>query len=288
MARSADGKDRALGAFARIALGDAKLTDFIGDKDARVRRAAAMAALANLTRAAQGALISAFLSEKDAATRQVLAIGLYGGDPEDSLTTTTLLDRAESGGADAALATFALARRADEGTARKVEKLLGSRDPVLRTHAARGLGIASLPDATGRLANAYAYETDVDVRRALIGALATRTKDANAPLRKQTLELAANLDPDGPARTAAKRALDGVTAPFAPPANSEVVWLRITAENGAPPATGGDAYVGSLVRSDGLAIPLAFDDEGYALVPGVPPGDARLVLAPRLPSSKGP
>jgi HEAT repeat protein len=285
MARSADGKDRALGAFARIVLGEASVSDYIADKDARVRRAAAMAVLHNPTKSAQRALVSAFLAEKDPSTRQVLAIGLYGGDPDDSITTTTLIDRAESGGADAALATFALARRADEDMARKVGQLLGSRDPVLRTHAARGLAIAPLPDATGRLANVYAYETDTDVRRALIGALAARTKDASAPLRKQTLEVAASLDPDGPVRQAAKRALDGVTAPFAAAANTEVVWLRVTAENGGPPPAG-DPYVGSLVRSDGLAVPLAFDDEGYVLVPGVPPGDARLVLAPRLPPSR--
>jgi hypothetical protein len=81
------------------------------------------------------------------------------------------------------------------------------------------------------------------------------------------------------------RALEGVTAPVAPSAHTEVVWLRVTAENGAPPPPG-DPYVGSLVRSDGLAVPLAFDDEGYVLVPGVPPGDARLILAPRLPSAR--
>jgi hypothetical protein len=40
------------------------------------------------------------------------------------------------------------------------------------------------------------------------------------------------------------------------------------------------------VRSDGLAVPLVFDEDGFAIVAGVPPGDARLVLAPRLPSYK--
>src|SRR5205085_3987440 len=79
MAKSGDAKERALGAFGRIALGDASVSDFIADKDARVRRAAAMAALGNPTKSAQRALVHAFLSEKDAATRQVLAIGLYGG-----------------------------------------------------------------------------------------------------------------------------------------------------------------------------------------------------------------
>ena len=46
--------------------------------------------------------------------------------------------------------------------------------------------------------------------------------------------------------------------------------------------------MGSLVRADGLAIPIAFDDDGYAIIPGLPPGEARLVLAPRLPSYKAP
>lgn len=284
MAKSANAKERALGVFARVALGDANVDAHIGDRDARVRRAAAMGALAHPTKDALRALIKRFLEEKDPATRQVLAIGLYGGDPDDSLTTTTLVDRAESGGADAALATFALARRADDATAQKVGQLLASRDPIVRAHAARGLGAAPLADATGRLAEAYAYETDADVRRALVGALAARTRDANAPLRKQTLETAAQLDPDGPVRQAARRALDGVPAPFAASPRTEVAWLRITADNGGAPA--GEPYVGSLVRSDGLAVPVAFDEDGYAVVPGVPPGDARLVLAPRLPSSK--
>ncbi len=285
MAKSTNAKDRALGVFARVALGDAKVESHVSDPDPRVRRAAAMGVLANPTKGAQRALIERFLVEKDAATRQVLAIGLYGGDPDESLTTTTLQDRAESGGADAALATFALARRADEGTAPKIGQLLASRDPVIRAHAARGLGAAPLADATGRLADAYAYETDADVRRALIGALAARTRDASAPLRKQTLDLAAQLDPDGPVRQAARRALEGVAAPFAASARTEVAWLRITGDDGGAPSSG-EPYVGSLVRADGLAVPVAFDDDGFAVVPGVPPGEARLVLAPRLPSSK--
>ena len=31
---------------------------------------------------------------------------------------------------------------------------------------------------------------------------------------------------------------------------------------------------------------LVFDDEGYAIVAGLPPGEARLVLAPRLPANE--
>jgi len=33
-------------------------------------------------------------------------------------------------------------------------------------------------------------------------------------------------------------------------------------------------------------VPIAFDDDGFALVPSMPPGEARLVLAPRLPTDK--
>ena len=47
-------------------------------------------------------------------------------------------------------------------------QLLAAKDPVLRAHAARGLAFATLADASGRLASAYAYETDETVRRALV------------------------------------------------------------------------------------------------------------------------
>jgi hypothetical protein len=255
----------------------------LADADPRVRRAAAMASLARPTTATGRALLGRLASEHDEATRQVLAVGLLGGDADGLLTTTWLVDRAESGGADAALSTYALARRADEPTERKVGQLLASKDSVLRAHAARGLAFAALPDASGRLANAYAYETDVAVRRSVVAALVARTGDATSPARKSTLEVAAQLDPDGPARQTARLGLSGAAAPLAAAVSPETAWLRITLDSGTPP---GDAYVGSVVRSDGVAVPMAFDDDGFAIIPGLPPGELRLVLAPRLPSYK--
>jgi hypothetical protein len=59
--------------------------------------------------------------------------------------------------------------------------------------------------------------------------------------------------------------------------------LRVTLDGGAPP---GEVFIGSVVRSDGVAVPMAFDEDGFAIVPGLPPGESRLVLAPRLPSYK--
>lgn len=278
---SNDPASRAVAVYARVALDRDKPNAWLDDKDARVRRAAAMATLGRRNDATDRLLLMRMRKETDDATRQVLALGLLSGDPDGLVTTSALVDRAEAGGADAALSAFALVRRAEESQSRKVEKLLVSRDPVLRSHAALGLATSPLADATGRLADAYAYETDASVRRAIVGALAARAQDATAPQRKTTLELAARLDPDGPTRTGARRATNGVTVPFGAPASREVAWLKVTVEGGGAPK-GGQPYLGALVGG-GIAVPLAFDDEGYVLVAGLPPGEARLVLAPRLP-----
>ncbi len=294
LAASKDGRSRALGVFGRVALGIVSLESALGDTDPRVRRAAAMASLARPSHASARALLSRLTTERDEPTRQVLSAGLLNGDPDGLLTTTWLVDRAEAGGADAALSTFSLARRADERFDRKVGQLLGSKDAVLRAHTARGLGSAPLADASGRLASAYAYETDVNVRRAIIAALVARTRDATAPARRSTLETASQLDPDGPTRQAARaglstvgvagaRDLDGALGAPIHQERLETAWLRITLDGGAAP---NDVFLGSVVRSDGVAIPVAFDDDGFAIVTGLPPGEARLVLAPRLPAYK--
>ena len=283
LAASKDARERALGSFGRVALGNTAVEAALADGDPRVRRAAAMASLSRPAKPAGNALLGRLATERDEATRQVLAIGLLGGDTDGLLTTTWLIDRAESGGADAALSTYALARRADEPIQRKVGQLLASKDAVLRAHAARGLGFAPLADASGRLATAFAYETDVTTRRAVIAALVARTNDASAPARKSTLEVASQLDPDGPTRQTARAGSGPAPTALGAPVAFETAWLRITLDGGGPP---GEPYVGSLVRSDGVAVPIAFDEDGYAIVPGLPPGEARLVLAPRLPSYK--
>ncbi|AKU98076.1 HEAT repeat protein [Labilithrix luteola] len=281
LARSKDGRERALGAFARVALGDAGVETFLGDQDARVRRAAAMGSAARPSPESDRALLAHLALEADPLTQQVLAAGLRGGDAKGRVKTLSLVDRAQSGGADAPLAAYALARRADESLEPKVTTLLGDRDPVVRAHTARGIGAAPLEDASSLLASAYAYETDVNVRRAIVSAFAARTNDKSSPSRQRTLEMAATLDPDGPTRLAAARALAGVTAPFGAASSSDVAWLRLQNENGGAPNS---AFVGSIVDANGVAVPIAFDDDGFAVLPGLPPGEARLVLAPRLPS----
>ena len=285
LAASKDGRDRAVGVFGQVALGERDVGVAITDPDPRVRRAGAMASLALGPDAATRATLLARLSvEADAPTRSVLAIGLIDGDPDARVPTLALIDLAESPAPEGALATLALARRGDEAEDSKVDALLSSRDPILRAHAARGLGMSSSKDAVGRLASAYAYEGEAYVRRAIILAMTRRTgDDASALQRTATLDLAARLDPDRVVRMTATRALARLP-PVPLPGIHEVAWLHLTTPDGQLPP---DGIAGSVMRADGLAAPCAFDDEGYALVPGVPAGDAQLVLAPRLPAYDG-
>jgi HEAT repeat protein len=275
LSRSASSKDRALGIFARIALGDAKADDFLDDRDPRVRRAAASAWLS--TRRRPSRLLERHAKETDAGVRELLGAALVAGDPTGIIKTSMLRERSESGGGDAPLAAFALARRADDAAEGAIASLLASRDPLLRAHAARGLSTAALPNATGRLADAYAFEVDTEVRRAIVTGLAGRTVDASAPSYRETLSVAAELDPDARVRRIAARALAGVPEPFAEPTRTEVAWLRVKGEGAL------DGFTGAVVGSDGIAVPATFDEDGYALVVGLPPGEARLVLAPRFP-----
>jgi hypothetical protein len=43
-----------------------------------------------------------------------------------------------------------------------------------------------------------------------------------------------------------------------------------------------------LVESDGTVRPIAFDEDGYAIVPGVAPGEATVRLAPRVQAYEAP
>ncbi len=287
LASSADVQDRAVGVGALVALGKRALELALADKDVRVRRAAAVASLADGPRpAALSALLARIAGERDEATREVLAIGLLDGDPDGRVPTLVLLDRAESAASDAPLSVLALARRGDESHDAKVDAFLASRDPILRAHAARGVALGTYKDAVGRLAAAFAYEADANVRRAIVTALAGRTTDANAPARLETLRIAATFDPDRAVRSIAARALARFPA-VAPGARAitETAWLHVATADGRPPPPNMTA---ALQRADGLAVPIAFDDEGFAIVPGVPPGEARLVLAPRLPAYEAP
>jgi len=283
MRGSRDATDRALAAFARVALGKDDVSSWISDLDPAVRRAAALASLARWDGRrlpASSTLLARYVHENDEATRSVLALGLLDGDPSAVVPTLALVQRVEAGSADAFLSATALAARKGESQKDKIDALLASTDPVMRAHVARGLGASEEPSATGRLAEAARYEPEPLVRYAETAALARR---ASAPTRTEILETTARFDPEARIREVASRALENATPPSVWPVR-EVAWLRVaTADGQAPSDGGGSPMLGSFVTSGGVAIPISFDADGYALVAGLPPGDGRLILAPVLP-----
>jgi HEAT repeat protein len=281
MARSPDARDRAVGLGGLILLGEEDAIAALRDPDAGVRRIVATAAMADGRRETRRALLSLSRSETDPLVRKVEWAALVGGDDEGLVTTTRLAERATMGEADGPLAAMALAARRDESERAKVGVLLASEDPLLRAHAARGLGESPEADAVGRLARAFAFEVDPLVRRAIVAALARRGEDDGAPARLAVLKSAARLDPDRTVRSTARRALAGLAPEPSAPARMELVWLHLTAGGGGPPPA--SVRGGLLLRSDGLAVPVAFDADGYALVP-IPPGESRLLLEPRVPA----
>jgi HEAT repeat protein len=300
LARSGDARDRALAVFARIVGGDMDAGDALADRDVEVRRAAAVAALGDPRPKTRRARLSRIASEPDAATRQARAAALAGGDPDARVSTTELLERARSGDPDAPVAALAFTSRADDARGGEVLALLASRDPTVRAHAARGLATSPLASASGRLHDAYTFEADAAVRYAIVLAVALRGDDAAAA--RATLSLAQRLDPDARVRWTASRARALRDAArrgdLAATEVTSIAWLRLmTPEGGAPPpplanvgspAGAAAAITAALVRADGLAVPIVFDSDGYALVPGMPPGDARLLLAPSLPGAYEP
>ena len=283
LASSAEARDRAVGVEALVALGERPVEGALLDPDPSVRAAAAMGAAARLDTRTSTAMLARMAVEPDETTRSVLALGLVLGDGPAPLPTSLLVERLGSAGTDAPLAALALARRSTGRVAPDVAALLGSRDPVMRAHVARGLGASDAPDAAGALGAAYEDETDPTVRRAIVEALALRPPPWG-PGAEGALRLAARLDPDEGVRSAAQRVLRGQAAErtLRPP---EVLWMSLVAAEGAPPPARSAA---AIVDADGLAVPIAFDDDGIALEPGGPPGPFRLRLAPRLPPYSSP
>jgi HEAT repeat protein len=281
MAKSSDAKDRAVGLAALVLLDLRPPRDALADRDATVRRAVAIAALGDAREATRRELLLAWEKEPYAQTRRAMAGGLLGADPEGLVPTTALAQRTLAAEEDAPLAAMALAARADPADREHVSALLASSDPILRAHVARGLGRSPDPEATGQLADAYPFEADPLVRRAVVLALAERTQDADAPALRSVLRTARRLDPDATVREVAARALADLPAASRPNARMDIAWIRLVTIAGAAPPS--PAFGGALLRSDGFAVPVAFDEDGYALVP-IPQGSSRLLLAPRLPA----
>jgi hypothetical protein len=145
------------------------------------------------------------------------------------------------------------------------------------------LGESTEADATGRLAEAYAFEVAPLVRRAIVQGLAQRRRDTDAPERFFVLKKATRIDPDREVRETAVRALLGRPSRSRVPARMDLAWIRLATADGGPPHS---TMAGMVLRADGLAVPVAFDSDGYVLMP-IPPGPARLLLEPSIPAYEG-
>ena len=277
LADSADGADRAAAKIALLVAGEATLRTTLDDPDPRVRRAAAMASDPTEPLAA-AEMLRHRDREHDALTRLVLTAGLASGDRDALVSTTELLARLREGDVDAPVSALALASRGDLPEREAIDAALTSSDVLLRAHAAEGLAVCPDPTASGRLAAAYEAETDLAVRRRIIVALAQRTVDRGVPFRDQALDRAARNDPDPSLRAVAWRGLLGYGAPERLRAD-DVIWIRAMTAEGKP--VGGPPLSGVVVRADGVAVPVVFDEDGYVLIVS-PRGPTRLMLAPRL------
>ncbi len=278
LAQSTVSGDRAVGVQALVSFGAMTVARGLSDPDEHVRRAAIQGAMATPTRDS-AALAARLTKETDDATKELLIGALIEGGSDASVPTQTLIALVDDEGPSAPLAALALARRTDADLAPRIDDLLTSNDPILRAHVVRGLVEGHAHDAVGRLGQAYAWEADAEVRRAILEGLAAMPGEVSeAPTRMRTLELAARLDPDRIARWTARRALDGASLARGVAAR-DVAWVRLLV---APGATFPPGMTGAIARPDGLTRLVAFDEDGYALVTSVPAGQALLRLAPRL------
>ena len=216
--------------------------------------------------------------EPDDATRHVLALGWTEATGSDAVPTSLLAERAVAGGPDGPAAAFGSPRRFDDALAAQVDALLQSRDPALRAATARGLGLSERSEASGRLALAYEWEPDAGVRQAIVSMLTIRARSSGRPARRPAATCSTWPRASTPTRSSAgPQPADPWVATDTP----QVAWIRLVAAEGAAPALDRTAL---LTDRSGTALPIAFDEEGYALVPGVSPGEARLRLAPDAPS----
>lgn len=283
LATAKDAESRVVGVFAQVALG-ANGTQFLTDTDPRVRAAAAMATRGKRDDDVRTILLRLAVTEKDDAARTALFGALSNGDPKGIVPSPLLVDRSESGAPEAPLAAYALARRSGEDPSEKVKGLVASKTTLVRSYALLGMAESKVRDVSGRLAAAYTYEPDPAQRRWLVRALVGRTQDTNAKARIDTLALAAELDPSPEVRFVARNASANSALFVGHGEADEIAWLRITGADGLAPQDSG--YAALLLTSTGEVVPVVFDPDGYALVPAVPPGDTRLLLAPRFPKDR--
>ncbi len=265
--------DRAAGAWGLSTLDPSSAKRLLGAKDPVVVRAAARAAAWDPRVAPIAA--KRLATEKDPASRIALAASLAVPAAERHVPTQVLVELVDSATAATPLAVRALAARDSAALRPRIVQLLHSGDPLIRAHAALGLGDSARPSAVGVLSDAYRFEPDARVRRAIVIAL---SRLAHA---RRTLELATQLDGNAEVESAAARALAGRRLYGLSP-GSALLWLGLVPSDKLEQGAVGSATV-ELVTASGLALPALPDPDGLLLATGLPAGPIEVrVAAPAL------
>jgi hypothetical protein len=271
----------------RVGALPARLAELAASKDANARAAAAWATSLLDPRAAQAeqgsvdpdrveapadnalwfddSLYEAAAQRLEAAprgpARTAFAFALLRPSGRRAVSSGLLQELLLEAGAAAPLALRALAARDEPRFVAFAESYLSHPDPILRAHAARGLGESTRVASIGSLARGFEFEPDENVRQAIVRALSAR----RGPTARRTLELAARLDPSAQVRSSARLALGGVVLADPPPGH-EFLWAEVRATPADPqraPAAGAESARTSSPRA-------AAERLG---VPGVPAHD---------------
>jgi hypothetical protein len=263
--------DRAAGAWGQAARDPARAITLLSHSDRVVVCAAARAALSPEVAPTAAERLA---KEKDPVVRTALAIAL-AREPSARLVPTKLLTELALGGGPAApIAAKALAARDERAT---IDLLLGSSDPLVRTHVALGLSDNRDPAVVGLLSRRFKFETDASVRYAMVVALSRRSETS----RRVTLREAADLDGDTRVRQAARRALSGSRLP-ALPRGTGTLWLSLVASQKGG-AVSQEAMIG---MPSGLSLPVVADPDGAVTLSRLPSGPLSLRLAARATEDK--
>lgn len=263
--RSSNAQDRSVAAFALALSGKQRARTLLHSRDPVLVQAAARAALAvGITREA-----AALLARSPAGpTRSQLAIALVDVDARARVPQRLLLELVAEAGPASPIALFALGAHDSVTTRQTLVEHLASPDPELRAHAALGLHASLDSSVIALLEDAYSFEVDPAVRRAIVLAAALRPER----VRRRLLELAARLDSSEAVRNLAALALSGVRpSVFSPGVGT--CWLRL--EGPAQPGL----KAAKLRLPGGLTVPALADVDGVVALAGLPVGPVGVRLA---------
>lgn len=274
MLRASEPADRETAAFGLALARWQSVPSLAALNDQGVTSAACRAALA-LDESDRAACAGLLAEQSPPVLRDAIAAVLFDPRTADFLSSKTLTQWSEAPHPSATVFARILASRDTDGDRPRLERFLASGDPVLRAQVALGLASSATASATSLLVEALALEEHPVVRRALVRALSHRNAVHHVPL----LTSLSSLDPDSQTRNLAALAARGVRLPLAP-TGSEVLWLQTRISPSSSHAA--RASIRAWLPS-GFAFSTVSDSDGFAMIPGVVPGETTVTVGIEVP-----